>query len=1353
MPGHWTLATVRSGSDGNAILAKLILQRDVIEEGHSDLASEVSLDSLRSTGVYVLLGAPGAGKTTYFRQEASATGGVFHTARDIIALGLSDVSADETVFIDGLDEVRAGDPDPRGPLDKLRGRIVSAGVRRFRIACRSADWLTTSDPDALGAIASQESVRVVSLQPLRPGQSIELLDSILGVGNGAEFFAEAADRGLSDLLENPHTLELLARSLSDGRWPKNLRSTYERACESLAQELNDEHRASGIGRGVPAAEILDAAGYLATLCLLTGENRLRPHDTGSDGLSVQALTRRGDLPLELALRTRLFRALGDGSVEFAHRRIAEFLSAAYLCRGLVGGGLAANRIRALIHLDDGRVPFDLRGVNAWLASLCPARRHHFVQADPVGVVLYGDVSGLSLADKRSLIDSLSEEAQRFEGFRSPRDPVGPLAALYDPRLAGDFEQRLAAPTREPHHQALLSCFLDSIEGARVQSEFRDALNRIVRDATYSPGIRRKALTVLLSDASSVDIEAVRMLKEVETGSVNDPDDELLALALEGLYPDHLGVSETIAYARRPKRPNLFGRYHALWYYEFARLTSTKDLDDAARLLHESLVSQEIADRHELPQRGALGQVLLRLLREGGDSSPPESLARWLDYGSDQFGDPLIGTREAEEVGDWLRKRPDRFLEILKTRALQCDDPTELEKEIAYGPRQFYDVTEPDEVASLWLELASNTADDATAGVYLTRSTQIVLSGNYDGELSLERLVEFVESRPPLSESFSDATFCKLHPIWVETAQRRLKGRAQSAQRRHARLHLLRQKIHLIAAADPMQPVHGELAMHYLGYSGDASKAPIERLSDYLGDDEALISAALEGFDDFFKNGLPSLDETIAHAVEKNVSIKALCCLVGAELAFERDPDAFANMVPDRGRQLAAIHAADLTGKPRDWYEWLALAYPEVVGGTIADMFERLIEAKADHIPGIYDLCRRTDQVSTAGLPSVLGVCSARRLPIARLPLATDVLHAALVRLPKVTLGPLVSAALKRPSLPVWQRTVWWATAIVLDPDEYAEQGLDWIAKSTQRLEWALGFLSDEALRALIEDLPPPVIGRLLETFGPMISGDLFSVSSEKFDAAQFLRYLIDRLGQEPIEKAQLVFNKLLSDVRLEEWRFYLRQAAYGAERPQARPLSPGQVEQVLSNQQPVDSRDLLALACDHLLDLADEIRHGNTNSYRNFWNLNSNGRTKGGSPLAETVCRDRICERLRLRLEPLGIIVDPEGAYSEQTSADIRVAYPGPPSINIPVEAKRDRHPELWSALEDQLNGQYVPDPGTGGYGVYLVFWFGGDKMPLPPDGSPRPESAGELEEALSKLVEPSKREKLRVIVVDVDGA
>ena len=64
----------------------------------------------------VLLGDPGAGKTHTFRECAARTGGRYITARAFLVTPATKIG--ETLFIDGLDEKRAGRSD-RNTIDAL----------------------------------------------------------------------------------------------------------------------------------------------------------------------------------------------------------------------------------------------------------------------------------------------------------------------------------------------------------------------------------------------------------------------------------------------------------------------------------------------------------------------------------------------------------------------------------------------------------------------------------------------------------------------------------------------------------------------------------------------------------------------------------------------------------------------------------------------------------------------------------------------------------------------------------------------------------------------------------------------------------------------------------------------------------------------------------------------------------------------------------------------------------------------------------------------------------------------------------------------------------------------------------
>ena len=97
---------------------------------------------------YVLIGEPGAGKTTTFKSEAAKVGAIWVPVRKFRTLDDPEWRG-KTLFLDGLDETRAGTTDGRTPLDEVRTKLYRLGCPRFRLSCRWADWLAANDRERL----------------------------------------------------------------------------------------------------------------------------------------------------------------------------------------------------------------------------------------------------------------------------------------------------------------------------------------------------------------------------------------------------------------------------------------------------------------------------------------------------------------------------------------------------------------------------------------------------------------------------------------------------------------------------------------------------------------------------------------------------------------------------------------------------------------------------------------------------------------------------------------------------------------------------------------------------------------------------------------------------------------------------------------------------------------------------------------------------------------------------------------------------------------------------------------------------------------------------------------------------
>jgi hypothetical protein len=189
----------------------------------------------------------------------------------------------------------------------------------------------------------------------------------------------------------------------------------------------------------------------------------------------------------------------------------------------------------------------------------------------------------------------------------------------------------------------------------------------------------------------------------------------------------------------------------------------------------------------------------------------------------------------------------------------------------------------------------------------------------------------------------------------------------------------------------------------------------------------------------------------------------------------------------------------------------------------------------------------------------------------------------------------------------------------------------------------------------------------------------------------------------------------------------------------------------LAGGEPATAADLRALVVEELHRLSADLHGSDSTPWKNFWNIDPKTNTPT-APRAENDCRDYILERLRDRLHPYRVgAVAPEVRRREGTRADIVVTDRA--GHNIPIEIKRHSHRDVWTSAATQLQG-YSADVGAGGFGIYLVLWFGADArsgmVPARPAGGTKPTSAEEMTTMLCEDLVADQLTQTDAVVFDV---
>ena len=1375
----------------------MILQRsctEVVNGNTNQLQGQepFSLETFRDVPAYVLLGDPGAGKTTAFKAEYKALGekACSLTADEFLTYKEGDLPSEwqeKTLFIDGLDEVRVS-AQGASEFREIRKLLRALGKPRFRLSCREADWLGVNDQERLESVSPDSKVRVLRLNPLTVPDVEKILSARSDVPDLHAFITTAQEKGVDGLLFNPLSLGMLADAVTGGKnWPESRGQTFEEACRRMVCEHDPVRRMATVSSSPPTLEqLLDAAGRLCAVQLIAGKAgyTLNGQPENNEYPALDQCEHDYPSRLRLVINSKLFKGEGVSDNRFTpvHRHIAEFLGARYLARiiGAKRHPLPARRVIALLTGQDGAVVTEMRGLSAWLAALSPDARSALIERDPIGVGLYGDIQEFLPCDKRALLDSLKREASRL-------DPVwthaafGPLATC---DMQPALKQVLEDSNRDQDHQTLTGFVLRVLEQGAPLPGLSRILLQIVRDDTRWPGINRVALDTFIHncpEGQDKSDELKALLVDVHRDGVLDPDNELVGILLNQLYPQEIPPKEVWNYLSetRDRERISLGAYHGFWERGLLAKSSGKQV---AELL-DCLPRRHPGFRSHLLEKLPLN-LLIKDLKTYGDQLATTRLYDWLGVGEIEDGYWGESDEATLEIRLWLEQRPELQKALVLEGLNRCPASVEIRSHAFRIYDRLYRAERPPDFGLWCLEQAVGRANtEPRVAEYLFEEafhrrkreglTLDILRQRARKSATLNaRLGELIarqgrEKQEELKYQKSLRTFTEERRQEEENRLAHVRENETALRENRAPPALLHcmAKVYFESpeAALPekriyvISPELRTLELERLRRGG----AGLKSLEVFLGGDRQLIDATVQGLlGTIDRKDVPDVEE-IFDLMAKNrrhfLGWPYMAALEEIErTAPEEDPPRWDDS--QIRKALAFYHCDPPADDPPEWYRRLLETRPETVADVQVKFAIGELRRGREHV---FKLAKLADDPAYAQVANHASLPLLRAFPtrckLKQLESLEDPLWAAIQHADRTSLRGLIERKLSRTSMNDTQRVLWLAAGFAIEPEAYQLSLRDFVEGHERRSRHLAEFFGQRGRRApstCLEGMGVSASAQLTHILGSYVGPDLRNGQgwiTPSMRASQLVHGLIQQnLAASSDKAASSALASLIEDPALCTWRDVLSQAqdAQRVIRRDADFRHPTieQVCQSLNGGKPANAGDLAALVVDRLREFAEMIRKGDTNAWRQYWNVDRHDRPE--CPRPENSCRDILLTALQHRLHPQGIDARSEVQHANDKRADICVSCDG---FQVPVEIKRNDHRDLWSALRNQLIAQYTNHPGADGYGIYLVFWFGKEYTQPPPSGK-RPVSASEFQERLKKEATLSEAEerKISVHVIDV---
>ena len=1287
------------------------------------------VDLLNRTEPLVILGEAGMGKSYLLEWLATHQGYTRCTARQLInsydpnkLLGNAQI-----LVIDALDEVsvqREGDA-----VDLVLRKLGQLGCPRFIVSCRVADWSSATGTEAIQEQYSQRPLEL-HLAPLTDNDVINFLSISFGLEVAKKVVEHFNARGLKGLLGNPQTVNLIVSVVESGQLPETCSELFDQAIKLLLKEHNN----SKAGKQLSEAKGLDAAGAAFAGLILSGsEVFVRKSAVNVDNgelLLADISTLPGGDDVEFVLDTRLFKADGSDRFTYIHRRVGEFLGARWLAQQ-ADDQRKQKRIQSLFHYH-GLVPASLRGMHAWLGRY-PAFTGAVMEADPMGVIEYGDADDLTVYQAHVLLKALENLAvknPRFLGW-GPHSVRG----IAQTALIEDLRRLISTP-ETPVGLSILA--LEAIRDSKVATLLVDDLRRIVLDSKAVFACRNFAGEAL---AHLPDIDCL----QTTLHALYEYGDEIsIRLAIELVdetgyekIDDSFIVDLVIAWAN--SRSNTIG--------VLMGLERRLPVDRIGGFLdHLTIRANELGKPHHRQGDDILTDLayylIVRCVKSGNVTG--KKLWYWLE----PFDASIGYNREIrEQFASLIRENDSLRLDIQRLVLFELPgDQSILQRKWCLCERSTG--LEPTAADIIRLLEGLNPADRKD-----DRWRQLIQLIRHDGDKSAEvreAARRFATHRPDMLR-WIDTLANPRTPRWeLRRAKNARKHRAKQATRFAEHRKEFSQKLNEIRRGDFAVLVSP--AQAYLKQFTDIGNdvPPEQRIGQWLGD--KLATVIHDGFEAFLQLDPP--EPSAQHIVEAliqeqcypagNIIIAAFAERLRKRIGFEDLP----------GERLIA-GLFELFRSRIDEHAGI-VGLREALKGAIRDrgLWEQTIRMYIE--PQLASRCKSVDSLNMllgedANSELCINLAAEWLESFPDLPMnAENALIEILLRARRFE-ELRRNAASRRGMIDDEHRRNWDAVSLIVD-----------FQTATERLE---STQIEPALLWYIRDLPGVRFGddvivllnptllewiiRQFRSLWPVVERPrgVITGNTSHWDANDYIFQLINRLGNDTSEEAMEAFVRL-RDAPTDSYSDAIKAVMAEQERIRVESLFvPHTIEAinaVVRNSTPKSVTDLQVTIIEELLVAQAKIKSDDAESWRGFYD-------DKGVPFEEERCRDHLLGLLRQGSRE--ITFDPETHVAGDKEVDITCSVE---RFRLPIEIKGQWHKDLWQGADKQLDKLYTPDWRAEKHGIYLVLWFGhqeqkNKRLKNPKEGEKIPTTPEELRAMLIAGSKPACEGRISIFVLDIE--